>query len=90
MEPPTQDALGNTVSFSWDSASNLLQVTDALKRTTQMAYNTFNQATKVTDAIGGNTAFQYDAVGNRLTQSGGNAGFHFGDEKAADAEVSYT
>ncbi|MHB2018455.1 MAG: hypothetical protein ACYCW6_16030, partial [Candidatus Xenobia bacterium] len=36
------------------------------------------------------TSWTYDAVGNRLTQSGGDAGFHFGDEEAADAEVSYT
>jgi len=53
-------AVGQTMSYSYDTNSNLTQVADPLGHVTSAAYDALNRVIKTTDAIGGMTAFAYD------------------------------
>ncbi|MDE2462842.1 MAG: RHS repeat-associated core domain-containing protein [Alphaproteobacteria bacterium] len=67
-------AQGN-VSYTFDSAGNVLTKTDALGRVTSFTYDTrFNKVASITDPLGNVTAFTYDSAGNLLTSKdpGGN------------------
>jgi RHS repeat-associated protein len=64
----TTDALDNTVSYQYDSSSNLisqfLQVNPSTVATTSYTYNGFGEVLTATDALGHVTTNAYDSHGN--------------------------
>jgi RHS repeat-associated protein len=66
---PTEitDALGQTWSYSYAAAGNLLTMTDGLGQTTSFTYGVDNRLTSMTDADGNTTNYGYDSSGNLLT-----------------------
>jgi RHS repeat-associated protein len=64
----TTDALGNTVSYQYDSSNNMLsqtaQVSTNTVATTTYTYNSFGEPLTVQDALGHTTTNTYDSYGN--------------------------
>ncbi|MBP9825615.1 MAG: RHS repeat protein, partial [Thermoanaerobaculia bacterium] len=57
-------ALALKTELTWDSASQLLQVTDPLERVTSAEYDAAGRRTAVLDSAGNRTAWQLDPSGN--------------------------
>jgi YD repeat-containing protein len=62
------DSLGNTTTYTRDSAGNLLSTTDAAGNITGYTYDGAGNQTSITDSAGNVTQFQYDAAGNMTLQ----------------------
>lgn len=60
------DAVGRSISLTYDSANRISTVTDPIGRTWQYSYNSSGSLVSVTDPLGGIERFGYDALG-RLT-----------------------
>jgi RHS repeat-associated protein len=58
-----------TTSYSYDSAGNVLKVTDAMGHVKTYVYDSRNRPTSVIDPLLNKTHWTYDAVGNRLTET---------------------
>lgn len=63
------DPDGNTSTFTYDPAGNLLSRTDPLHRTTTYTYDGLNDVTSITDPAGVTSTFSYDGAGNLLSAS---------------------
>jgi RHS repeat-associated protein len=64
------DEMGNTTTYTYDSAGNTTSVTTLLNGqpvTTSYTYNSFGEVLTVTDALGNTTTNAYDSKGNLLT-----------------------
>jgi RHS repeat-associated protein len=60
------DALSHTISYTYDTAGNLLTITNPTGTVTY-TYNTFGQVLTYTDQMGGVTTNTYNATGDLLT-----------------------
>lgn len=60
------DALGRSVSYTYDSSGNVLTATDAAGAT-RFTYDAFGQVLTAADPLGNVTRFAYDARGNLLS-----------------------
>jgi YD repeat-containing protein len=65
----TEDAAGNTTSFTYLQSGVRDTMTDALGKVTRYEYAGFTSPTKETDPLGHATNYAYDSNGNRTSQT---------------------
>ncbi|SEL71591.1 YD repeat-containing protein, partial [Roseateles sp. YR242] len=68
--PPATPGVGQTNSFTYDTAGHVLTSTDALNQTESYTYNAFGDKTSFTNKKGSTWNYGYDAAGRMVSELG--------------------